>query len=312
MCASFLSKIQWVKKALANSANMDDRIHRAVVFQQRRETLTARMLSSTESGVTSQAYGPEPLIVTLTTHGRRIHSVYLAIESLFGQSCKPNRVVLYLSKDEFCDADLPVSLQRQRARGLEVRYVQDVGPHTKLVPALQEFPDALLLVTDDDIIYPFDLVERLLRLHRDHPCDVCATITRTLQCEGRKFKQFESMPFNYLDEAVSSKKFLAEGFGGVLYPPHCLHPDVVREDLFRKLAPTADDLWFKAMELRQGTSVCQMPGVRKQWNWTMARVETVQYEGLWIENLIGGKNDEQLQALFDYYDLYRALEEDLS
>jgi hypothetical protein len=50
---------------------------------------------------------------------------------------------------------------------------------------------------------------------------------------------------------------LALGYGGVLYPPGSLHDDATNRDLFEKLAPAADDLWFKAMAIRAGTSVCR-------------------------------------------------------
>lgn len=308
MC-SLLSSLRLLRKALANTVHIDEHIHEAVVFQLRRELMTERMLRSEESGVTDKAYFDGPLIVTLTTHGRRINTVYQSIESVFGQSCKPNRVVLYLSEDDFRDEDLPVSLQRQCARGLEIRYVRDVGPHTKLVPALQEFPEAYLLTVDDDIFYPFDMIEKLIRLHRDHPKDVCCTISRRMGRSGRTLTPFKEMRFVSLKRAESSMHFLAEGFSGVLYPPHSLHPDVTRDDLFRQLAPTADDLWFKAMELRQGTAVCQMPGADWKFPWTTARDATVQDDGLFVDNIAGGKNDAQLKALFDYYDLYDKLEE---
>jgi hypothetical protein len=46
---------------------------------------------------------------------------------------------------------------------------------------------------------------------------------------------------------------VAIGYGGVVYPSGCLHPDVLARELYDWLAPRADDLWFKAMSLRQGT-----------------------------------------------------------
>ena len=37
------------------------------------------------------------------------------------------------------------------------------------------------------------------------------------------------------------------GVGAILYWPGCFHADIQKEELFMELAPTADDLWFKAM-----------------------------------------------------------------
>lgn len=297
------------RAAFANMTHLDEHLHESIRFEILRERMAERVLTCTERGVTDTAYGPEPLIVTLTTHGNRINTVFQSVESIFMQTCKANRVVLHLSEDEFREEDLPVTLQRQMARGLEVRFVRDVGPQTKLVPALQAFPEALLVTIDDDIFYPIYTLERLIRLHRDHPGDVCCTVSRMLARSGdRGLKPFNDCIFTSLKKPASSMNYLAEGFAGVLYPPHCLHPDVVRDDLFRKLSPLADDLWFKAMEIRQGTKVCQMPGTNWMFYWTYVADATVQAEGLFHKNLYAGKNDEQLKALFDYYDLYDKLE----
>ena len=43
------------------------------------------------------------------------------------------------------------------------------------------------------------------------------------------------------------------GYGGVLYPPHTLFHEVQNRDLFLRLTPRADDLWFKAMSYLAGT-----------------------------------------------------------
>jgi hypothetical protein len=40
--------------------------------------------------------------------------------------------------------------------------------------------------------------------------------------------------------------FLTSG-GGALYPPHIFHKDILRKDIFVKLSPNADDIWFWAM-----------------------------------------------------------------
>lgn len=46
---------------------------------------------------------------------------------------------------------------------------------------------------------------------------------------------------------------LATTGGGTLFPPHSLHPDVFRDDIFMNLCPTTDDLCFFAMAILKGT-----------------------------------------------------------
>ena len=43
------------------------------------------------------------------------------------------------------------------------------------------------------------------------------------------------------------------GFGGVLYPPHSLHKDVLDKSKFMVLIPTNDDAWFWLNSVRNKT-----------------------------------------------------------
>ena len=46
---------------------------------------------------------------------------------------------------------------------------------------------------------------------------------------------------------------------GVLYPPHALKADMLDVELFTRLAPTVDDIWFWAACVAQGTPVIPVP-----------------------------------------------------
>lgn len=69
---------------------------RSMEFTQRKVVIDQNMLFSTESGITTERYCDHDIIVSLTTYGRRIHSVYMAIESVMEQTMKPNRIILWL------------------------------------------------------------------------------------------------------------------------------------------------------------------------------------------------------------------------
>ncbi|MDR0763178.1 MAG: hypothetical protein LBF01_01600, partial [Bacteroidales bacterium] len=122
--------------------------------------LTQSALYSTESGITPSTTD-ETLIVSLTTHGKRIYEVYLAIESILRQTLKPNKIILWLSKNKFNENNIPLILKKQQQRGLEIAFCEDVKSYTKLIPTLQMYPQAVIITVDDDILYPFDLIENL-------------------------------------------------------------------------------------------------------------------------------------------------------
>ena len=99
------------------------------------------------------------ITVSLTTFGKRIDDVYLAIESIAKQTLKPNRVILWLSKDEFFNKKLPITLTNLQKRGLEIKYCKDLKSYNKIIPTIKECPNDLIITIDDDIIYNFDLIE---------------------------------------------------------------------------------------------------------------------------------------------------------
>src|SRR5690554_7292875 len=73
-----------------------------------------------------KAYLDKEVILSLTTYNKRIFDVALTIESLFQQTIKANRIILWLAEDEFMGRDLPVKLTKLIDRGLEIRYCEDL------------------------------------------------------------------------------------------------------------------------------------------------------------------------------------------
>lgn len=273
----------------------------------KKERLEWSAYHATEMGTTSATIAPEPIVVSLTTHGKRIHTVHLAIESILQQSVKPNRIVLYLGAEEFSDVlQLPAILRRQMERGLEVRFVRDQKSYTKLLPALREFPESNIITVDDDLLYPYDMLEGLIKSHCEHPDCICChaslSITFRSASELNDFSSFSYEVPSFLDSV--SPSYLPEGFAGVLYPPHSLDDRVFDEPLFMCLSPTADDLWFKAMSLLKGTPILRLHNPFHLFH-ELYLIDAVQDMGLKQDNVNRHRNDSQLRSLFDHFDLYR-------
>lgn len=280
---------------------------RQIEYVNKKERLEWSAYHSTQIGVSSEQIAPESIIVSLTTHGKRIHTVHLTIESLLQQSLPPNRILLYLGDAEFSDVEqLPLVLQRMINRGLEVRFVPDQRSYTKLLPALRDYPDCSIITVDDDLLYPYDLVERLVKAHCATPAAICCLASLTMKFKGPKqladFHEFSYEIPSFQDEI--SPYFLPEGFAGVLYPPHSLPETVFDSLLFFELSPSADDLWFRAMSLLNETPVLRIHNSFDLWQ-DLYRIESVQDIALSKENVDLGGNDIQLKALFDHFDLYR-------
>ncbi|RLU01365.1 glycosyltransferase family 2 protein [Ketobacter sp.] len=264
-------------------------------------------LNRTASGVCAER--AVPLIVSLTSFSKRINQVHLAIESIFQQSLKPNKVVLWLSEDEFSSRDIPEILRSQIGRGLEVRFCEkDLGPYTKFYYALKEYPDALILTVDDDVLYPPDMIDQLYRAYMKSP--------EVIHCHRAHMMKVNKAgglhPYNEWEFCVAGTSLgecvFPTGVGGVLYFPGCFDEEVLNKDAFLELAPKADDVWLKAMSLKKGTLSQVVPDER-EWEERFLFIEGSQKIGLKYGNMKGKStgNDEKLRAVFDAYDLWGRL-----
>ena len=260
---------------------------------------------STESGISHEEYIPnKQLIVSLTSHGERTSDAYLAIETIMQGTVKPNRIILWLTDDKHVTSRY---FDNQQARGLEIRYVKDFGPHTKLIPALNEFPNDVIITVDDDIFYKPDLVENLLRAYIEDPSSIHANriALMTKDAKGRLQSYLKWIHYDF-PEAFNPKHSVIIGVEGCLYPPHSLSEHVFDEDVLRVLCPTADDIWFTAMAMLKGTNISYLKGRYDRGfagavaNLRMQRTGLIHQN----ENPNDCRNDIQIRAVFEKYNLY--------
>jgi hypothetical protein len=82
---------------------------------------------------------------------------------------------------------------------------------------------------------------------------------------------------------------------------------VLNHELFMRICPTADDVWLKAMSLLNGVA-CKKVASRSM---RIYNIRGVQEKNLWSINTDRNdtvtRNDQQIQAVFTHYDLYRLL-----
>ena len=125
---------------------------RRLLFNQKKYFLEQAVLHSAESGINGEKYCSHDIVVSLTTYGRRVHDVYLTIESLMEQTLKANRILLFLDNG-FRSTPLPITLKKLEERGLEIHFCKDIRSYTKLIPALMMCPDDAIVTVDDDMSF---------------------------------------------------------------------------------------------------------------------------------------------------------------
>ena len=246
--------------------------------------------------------------ISLTSHSYKVDKVHLTIQSLMDQEFKADRIVLYLDEAEFNDSNLPNDLKLMVERGLTIDYHNDIGSYKKLIPALKQYPNDLLVTVDDDLIYPRSFLRKLYEAYLKEP--------QFIHCYRMHYIKFDASgkvePYRKwdLESNVTEPGFLVfpTGVGGVLYPPNSLHNDVLKEDAFLHLSPGADDVWFKAMSLLNGVQ-CKKIDSDILDHQNSITIRGTQEIGLFHENLKNDKNDKKIENVFSAYNLWDKLKQ---
>lgn len=259
---------------------------------------------STDFGISNVEYVPNrKIIVSLTSHDSRILDAYLAIETIMQGTLKPNRIVLWLPEGKPVTS---IYLENQIKRGLEVHYVKDLGPQTKLVYALKSFPDDIIITIDDDIFYKPDMIENLLKVYQEDSSSILANRVSviTKNQNGKVNSYLKWIHYNYPERYTKNNVII--GVEGCLYPPYSLSDEVFNEEVFRDICPTADDIWFTAMAMLKGTKIIHVEGrFDKGFAGGVANLR-MQKNGLVHQNEDPKDclNDTQFKSVFHKYNLY--------
>lgn len=244
------------------------------------------------------------IVISLTSYHKRFDVLHLTLESLLNQSYKPDKIILWLSQEDINKKPLSGKLERLKDRGLDIKVVdENIRSYKKLIYTLREYPESHIVTCDDDILYAPSFLEGLIATNAKYPQCVAAYTCRLMKLSNdNEFEPYRN--WSYVSYDGPSFNLLPIGASGIMYPPHSLHAEVQNKEIFLKLAPLADDLWFKAMALLNDTKTVLVNNESK----TFFQSSGSQDEALNYINVAENKNDEQLKNLFDYYSLYQKLE----
>ena len=203
------------------------------------------------------------VIVSLTSFPAAIPYAAGAVRSILDGSVLPDKVVLYLTFAQFGEESLPQELLKLSDENprFEIRdYPKDIRSYRKLIPALKDFPDAIIVTIDDDVAYHKNMLRDLLQLHEQFPNAVLAHRAKLMK-PGKPYRQWKKYRwYHFLGKKIHSSYLnIQTGVGGVLYPPHSLKADMMDVELFTELAPTTDDIWFWAAGVANGYPVIPVP-----------------------------------------------------
>lgn len=255
-------------------------------------------LSNNFCGINKFIKRERPVIVSLTSYEERFEDLPVTLYSLMSQSLKPDRIILWLDAASYNLSNLPYEITEFIKYGLEIRFVKDIKSYTKIIYALREFSDSIIVTADDDIYYRKDWLKKLYYSYIAHPEDIQVHRAHRVIIKKDKLTPYESWKKHVSEETARYDNFLT-GVGGVLYPPKCFSGEVFREDIFLKYAPYADDIWLWIMALVSGRKI----RVVKSHYRHLVLPNFVKHfwgKSLYKKNKAGG-NDEQLNNLMKLY-----------
>jgi hypothetical protein len=161
-------------------------------------------------------------IISFTSFGERLKYIDKCVYSIFSMKRNDIQMVLTLYKED--EANITPFIRRLSKSGLLKILTSDVdyGPHLKYIRAMEEFYGYPIITIDDDRTYTRLAIERLVEKYRETKYkSVIANIALRIQHYDDKIFPMKTWCKHRLRAGERSFTAMAEGFGGVLYPPKC-------------------------------------------------------------------------------------------
>ena len=291
-------------KSYDNNLRLSKKVTKWLLFKRMVRELKRRIEIHRAVGRNVQSVGVNvekrscPIIVSFTSYPARMNTISQTIESLLTQSVKPDKLILWLTASQFPnrEADIPYKVLRYIKYGLEIRWCNvPIKSYTKLLPTLKEYPDAIVVVADDDILYRRNWLKGLYKAYQQNPNSIYGYCASRVELKNNTPITYNS--WTTIDTSCTANTNVLLGVGGVLYPPHSLHNEVLNQAQFSTLAPTTDDLWFWAMALLKGTSLTV---IHNENSFALQVIGVNNDEALFNTNSRGG-NDHQLHSILTAY-----------
>ena len=235
------------------------------------------------------------IAVSLTAIPSRFNILDLTLASVLSQDPKPKHIYLWINEEhmEF----IPKRVKKLEGDILKIKSTPLHTAHKKLIHTLKEKPDLPVVTCDDDVLYRQDWLNTLYESHLKHPQYVIAHRGRTITFnENNELKTYEDWHY---DPKAPFDLFQPIGVNGVLYPPHVFGELIHDDQLFMKLAPKNDDVWFKTVQLVEGIKARKSDESPKP----PIPIPGTQSISLRNVNVKQGMNDEQWKNCIEYFNL---------
>lgn len=230
------------------------------------------------------------VIVSLTSYPPRYPTLHLTLRSLLRQTISPDKVILWIAHDDA--ADIPTRIKRMQSERFEIRYTEDLRSYKKILPSLDQFPDAYICTADDDLFFwPTWLEELIAAVDRQQCICPCHRAHRVIfDASGAPIAynrwEFETK-FRGIDECL-----FPTGGAGALYAPGLLTHTMAQRQAALELCPSADDVWLYFVARSNGATFRTVGPWRYLISWPGSQTVSLAQS-----NVVDGGNDHQIAAM---------------
>lgn len=238
---------------------------------------------------------PGHLIVSLTSYPPRFNTLHLTVKTLLSQDVKPDLTILVLYKED--KLRLPRSVFELVGDRFKIMTTDDdIKSFKKIVPVKKKYKSSFIVTADDDVYYESSWLKELCNGYENNKKHVIGhrahKVTSNLENEINKYERWN---FNISDNTPGKNVFLT-GVGGVLYPPESLSEESMKDSIFTKLCPTADDVWLYFMIRKNGFKCKKVGRPFREISWG-----GTQEIGLFKKNISKSLNDDAVSRMIERY-----------
>lgn len=224
---------------------------------------------------TYKSITPE-IIVSFTTWKKRHDCAAIMLDWFKQQTIKPDKIICWLSSDEYDGENIPQSLQKfVNEKYIEVRWIKENTYCHKRYEVFREHKDDYVFLIDDDIYYEPNYIQLMYDAAKEHPQNIiCYT--------GYKIEYEKDRIILNLKENPSIKNTILSGLS--CYPPNVFPIEYFANlDIRDKISPKCDDSFLRALALKNNIQIfCIYDRKQKSFR----KISQYQNVGIWEENKV--------------------------